>query len=147
MVKTRFVPLATSVLSDARSEIISALSQLKKHYGKMLAFKVEGPYVVADYKPGETFERIDPVGGYKIGPPNAYVGICVDQTIQKQHFHPFEKDERIKEAFNKLERKLGIKILPSVMCLRELNGSLMDPDAGIKYMFSDRYVLTPQTIS
>lgn len=147
MGKPRYVPLATSVIVDTRSEIINALSELKKQYDKICDFKVEGPFILSGYASRETFERVDPVGGYAVGPPNAYVGICVDQNILEQHLNPLEKDEKIQETIKELEQRLGIKIILSVLPLRELDGTVIDPKSGIKYMFEDRYALTPQTIS
>ena len=117
----RIIPYANVLLTYTQKEIISFLTQFKRENEKLLNFEVEGPYVIHGCKPGECFEGIEPDGHHHVGRADAYVCMTVNQTNRDQHFNPFEKNEKIKEGFSKLEDKLKINIIPSVVCARELD--------------------------
>jgi len=123
MAKGRYVPRANVLLTDLNKLVKANLEELQKVYEKWIDLKVEGPYVVSleGYKPGESFERIEPNGSYSLGLPHVYVGIGVKQTIKDQHFKPFvEKNPKIEETLAKLEEVLKIEIITSVDSLDEL---------------------------
>jgi len=124
----RYVPRADIELTDINKLIKANLEELKKQYEQLIDFTVKGPYVVSlkDYEPGKTFERVEPIGGYSLGLPNAYVCMRVNQTIQDEYFNPFEKN--VKETLNKLEDIFKLKIIPSVDCLKELELKVMTPN-------------------
>ena len=123
MAKGRYVPRANVLLTDLNKLVKANLEELQKVYEKWIDLKVEGPYVVSleGYKPGESFERIEPNGSYFYGLPHVYVGIGVKQTVEDQHFKPFvEKNPKIEETLAKLEEVLKIEIITSVDSLDEL---------------------------
>jgi hypothetical protein len=121
MAKSRYVPRADILLDNERKEIANVLSDLKKTYEKIVGFEIDGPYVIAGYKIGESFERIDPIVGYSVGLPYAHVLLSVDQTIQDQHFKKFENEEGIKKALQELERKLGVSIIVTTDSTKKLD--------------------------
>ena len=117
--KIRSIPKATILLEYAQKEIVSLLEELREKYKKIINFTVEGPYVTRLWTKGECFERTEPDGTYNAGRANARVYIMMGQNIRDEHFSPFK--EKIKEPFSKLEKRLGINIVPIVICKRELD--------------------------